>query len=286
MKGLFMVDRSMLSHHIVGIKNPKRFIMWIWLVRAAGYRDRKWWAGGEEIHLMRGQLFVSVREFAKETGVSRSVAERFLTILRDSGSIETEARTDGSVITICNYERYQDFQIYNGTVSETQTSQKAGQEQAITEPVAGHKRKKVTQRTQVNTSSSSSSGPVQDVFDRELFEDLMEAIGAAAIDGAKGLTDLEYPKRWLFLGCNRRQDILPVVIKIANRQIHGGHQKTISTWSYFNSAVLEARDVRQMPTSEEEHGQGNQSASRGSPEAGEARAERAAYLHKTRDSGN
>lgn len=133
MNGLFLIDRKMLSHHIVGMQNKDRFCMWIWLLSAAAWKPRPIFVQGKEIILQRGQLFVSLRKFAEENGVSKGVAERFVRDLKSGTMIETANETGGTVITICNYEIYQDFDLYRGTANGTANETATGQRRDIKE---------------------------------------------------------------------------------------------------------------------------------------------------------
>ena len=60
MKGLILVDRSILDHHIVGTSND-RIAMWLWMLAAASWRERRIFVSGKEIVLQRGQFFASIR---------------------------------------------------------------------------------------------------------------------------------------------------------------------------------------------------------------------------------
>jgi hypothetical protein len=165
MKGIVMFDRAMMDHHIVGLKKGKdRFCMWFWLVSAASWKRRKVHVLGKEITLERGQLFVSIRTFADEMDVSKGIAERFIRDLKSGTMIETRNETGGTVITICNYEVYQDFNLYRETARETESKTRTGQQRDSNETATGHKRTPLTPLTpetpETRVSDTSVSSPI------------------------------------------------------------------------------------------------------------------------------
>lgn len=74
---------------------------------------------GQIVELERGQLSHSIRFLSIRWDWSISRVNRFLKRLKTETMIETENETGQNVITICNYETYQDFNKYRETVSET-----------------------------------------------------------------------------------------------------------------------------------------------------------------------
>jgi hypothetical protein len=80
--------------------------------------------------LERGQLTISVRDFAKRWGRTKDWAQRFLDRLEDAqmvrrkrDSTETGDATAPNVITICNYEKYQDRSVIAATATKQQPRQ-------------------------------------------------------------------------------------------------------------------------------------------------------------------
>lgn len=140
MRGLIQIDRSIFKHPIVGMNNPVRFTAWCWMLSNARWKPQDIFVDGKIISLQRGQLFFSIRNFAAQINVSKGVAERFLRDLKTGSMIETVTETGGTIVTICNYDKFQDFNFYNKTSNETQNETGAGQSQDDDETGAGHKR--------------------------------------------------------------------------------------------------------------------------------------------------
>lgn len=73
------------------------------LLLSASTKDFRAW--GETIH--RGQVFVNYEKLAATFNVSVSTIQRCLKKLKESGDIKGERRQRGALITIVNYNKYQ-----------------------------------------------------------------------------------------------------------------------------------------------------------------------------------
>lgn len=110
-----MIDRSMLKHHIVGINNPLRFAAWTWMLSSARYKDGIYYDAGHEINLKRGQFVCGRKFMAGETGMTEKQVRVFLAALERSGMCLKTVHPKGqgiTIITICNYDAYQDYTAY------------------------------------------------------------------------------------------------------------------------------------------------------------------------------
>jgi len=110
-----MIDRSMLEHPIVGIKNPLRFAAWAWMLSSARYKAGIYYDAGHEINLTRGQFVCGRKFMAKETGMTEKQVRVFLVALERSGMCLKAVHPKGqgiNIITICNYDVYQDYDAY------------------------------------------------------------------------------------------------------------------------------------------------------------------------------
>lgn len=116
MTGFISLHRDVFSHPL--LKDAERFRAWFWLVANAAWKPSRTRIKGDTITLERGDLSYSVRYLADAWGWSKSRVDRFLADLREEGMIETRSKigtTAGrkaghgqSIITICNYDKYQD----------------------------------------------------------------------------------------------------------------------------------------------------------------------------------
>ena len=133
MTGFIVMQRDALDHPL--LKDGERFRAWFWLVARAAWRPTPFDVGGKVITLQRGQLCASVRQLAEAWGMSKSAVERFVTRLKTETMVETEAGHGRLVITICNYNKYQDLESMARDSSGTATETPSGQQRDIKEPL-------------------------------------------------------------------------------------------------------------------------------------------------------
>lgn len=91
----------------------------IWMVCAAAWTDTTVRYKGALHHLKRGQLIASIRDLADRWKWNRCKVERFLRETASETAIETASETGITVITICNYDKYQSANHDRETPSET-----------------------------------------------------------------------------------------------------------------------------------------------------------------------
>jgi hypothetical protein len=124
-----------IGDHPLFKQDMSRLGAWVWLVINAAWKPTPFDVNGKMITINRGQLSCSMRHLASEWGWSKSAVERFLTRLKTETMIETQTGTGRILITICNYEKYQDVNGMAGTASGTASGTGAGQERDIKEQV-------------------------------------------------------------------------------------------------------------------------------------------------------
>lgn len=135
MSGFVAMHRDALDHHL--LQDGERFRAWFWLIANACWKPTKTRIKGQTIELQRGELSFSLRFLADAWGWSKSKVDRFICDLRDDGMIETRTKTGTSaghkagqgqsIITICNYSKYQDIKTDARDNDETKTGTSAGQ---------------------------------------------------------------------------------------------------------------------------------------------------------------
>lgn len=122
MSGFIALDRSAFEHPL--LRDADRFRAWFWLVAHAAWKPTRHDARGRTILLDRGQLCAGREYLAEKWGWSASAVERFLTRLETEQMIERESGQGKTVITICNYSKFQDVEEKTGQTSGQQTGQK------------------------------------------------------------------------------------------------------------------------------------------------------------------
>lgn len=84
--------------------DPAMFSLWIHLLLLANYEDKKW----HGITIKRGQFVTSRSSLSDRTGLSERQIRTCLARLRDSQQIVTKSTNKYTIVTICNYEDYQE----------------------------------------------------------------------------------------------------------------------------------------------------------------------------------
>ena len=92
---------------------------WIDLLMKANFKDTTTVINGETIVLKRGQLFRSIDSLATDWGWSRNRVYRFLQNAKRNKMCNTNGTPNGTLITIENYETYQDGRNKVGTPNGT-----------------------------------------------------------------------------------------------------------------------------------------------------------------------
>lgn len=109
MSGFYLMARGWLDHPALGGGREAycRRAAWVWLIEAARYQDGSIGIAGKTVLLKRGQLTHSTRFLASAWGWSEAGVRRFLDRLKTDALIDAATDAGQTIITICNYERYQ-----------------------------------------------------------------------------------------------------------------------------------------------------------------------------------
>lgn len=91
------------------------------LISWANIEDGKDVLRKQLVKLKRGQLPVSYREISHQTGFSKNVVERVMKKLEEADTIRTQKGHRGTIVTICNYEKYQGTDDKKGTQTRHKT---------------------------------------------------------------------------------------------------------------------------------------------------------------------
>ena len=122
MSGFIALHREAFEHPL--LKDADRFRAWFWLVANAAWKPTRHDARGRMIEVARGQLCAGREHLAKVWKWSPSAVERFLARLETEQMIERETGQGKTIITICNYDKYQDSGDETGQLSGQQIGQK------------------------------------------------------------------------------------------------------------------------------------------------------------------
>ena len=112
MPGFLICQRDRFDHDLFRSEVWCSGYAWDWMVAQAAWKDTKHDILGKSVMIRRGQFTATVRAMAERFHWSKSSVHRFLTRLQTETMIGTEngtrLGTGKLIITICNYEKYQD----------------------------------------------------------------------------------------------------------------------------------------------------------------------------------
>jgi hypothetical protein len=106
MAGWIKIHREITRHWI--FQDSEKFKWWIDMLFLASYEDNKTLVKNQIAEVKRGQFIGSLSFFTKRWGVSKERVINFLKLLQSDGMIDKKSDKNITIITICNYESYQD----------------------------------------------------------------------------------------------------------------------------------------------------------------------------------
>jgi hypothetical protein len=128
MSGYVRIHRSLIGHP--AFRNDAEAMAFAWLVARAAWKPIRVRYKERAIHLGRGQLAISVRDFARAMDRDKAWIERLLKRLKAETMVKVQIETGLSVVTICNYAQYQLEANSRETVGKTpdETDARQGQD--------------------------------------------------------------------------------------------------------------------------------------------------------------
>lgn len=157
LNGWIKVHRQLLEHWVS--QEPELFAFWMRLLLEANHAEVKRMFNGSLITIERGQVIFGLEAFEAKSGISKKKLRRYLDLLQNDGMIGRQATNKYSIITIANYNDYQE-----------EGRQEAGKGQAEGKPRAsqGQHRKNVKNGENVENTNTplpprGESVPFQDI---------------------------------------------------------------------------------------------------------------------------
>ena len=105
--GWIAVNRSILNHWIWTGERYTRGQAWLELIMLAAWRDDTVLYRGRLVHKKRGQVHASLGWLADRWRWNRKTVAAFLDTLVTEGMADVEKGQDGTIITLKNYDVYQ-----------------------------------------------------------------------------------------------------------------------------------------------------------------------------------
>lgn len=110
--GYIYLERKMLDKGFW--KNSYYTHLWIHLLFLASHEDKEFFWLGKTQKLKRGQLITGRKALAKDTGIPETTIERILDYFIREGQIGQQTTNKFRLITVLNYNKYQDKRTANG----------------------------------------------------------------------------------------------------------------------------------------------------------------------------
>lgn len=108
MKGYIKLHRKLLENPIHG--NMKYAWLWIVLLLLASHKGTEFLHGNKLIKLECGQLLTGRKQLAEKSGIKEGTIETILNYLESQQQIQQQKTTKYRVITILNWDKYQQDQ--------------------------------------------------------------------------------------------------------------------------------------------------------------------------------
>lgn len=135
--GFVLAYRSAWSHP--AFKDLREAAIWNFLYQNAFWKDGERHFNGHTFQLKRGQIVVSVSFLAKGFGMTEKGVRVVIQKLEKLGMLGIQGANRGSIITICNYDKFQSF---GQTEGEQEGKQRANRGQT-----EGENKKQITNKT-------------------------------------------------------------------------------------------------------------------------------------------
>ena len=121
MEGWIKLHRKILNWE--WFATPNMFHLFGYLILSANHQDGKW----KGIEIKRGQLICGIRSISRNTGISVRSVRTCINRLKSTHEVTIKSTHKYSIITICNYDYYNDAINYIDTLNDTQTDKQATQ---------------------------------------------------------------------------------------------------------------------------------------------------------------
>lgn len=179
MSGWVCSYRAIWDHPLFA-GDAERVGVWDWMVKKAAWKVHRFRVGGEVIRLERGELCVSQGQICTETGMTRKRLRAFLDDLQRENAVvikSANGRAKGrSLITIQNYDKYQDVQNDEG--------QAKGQRRAK----EGPSKEQGNKDNHTSPIGEDAGGVVSFSISKVLFDVVVPALIAAGTDAKQART--------------------------------------------------------------------------------------------------
>lgn len=203
--GFITLHRKLLSSPI--FENPNDLKIWIWCLLRANHSNTSVFFGYEEIQVKRGQFIFGRFTASKELSMNPSTVYKILKKLEKAGMIEIKSNNKKSLLSIINYECYQD----NDIQKEQQSNNRVTTEE---------QQSNTDNKDNKNNKDNKEHTPIKKMYGE--FQNV-------------SLTDLEYEKLLVKIGVSEIQRAIDILSSY--KKSHGKSYK--SDYATFHSWVID-----------------------------------------------
>ncbi|MCI8378706.1 MAG: Rrf2 family transcriptional regulator [Lachnospiraceae bacterium] len=106
MNGWFKFHRKIFENPICN-KDSEYFHVWCWILANVEFEEKRVLFGGNDIILQKGQMITTSKEIAQSLNINESKVRRILKSLENAKQIDRQTSTKNSLITVVNWNLYQ-----------------------------------------------------------------------------------------------------------------------------------------------------------------------------------
>lgn len=134
-RGVFAVDRGIWDHPSLAREPFTEREALMWMFGAAAFKPMRIRVGSVSVNLSRGQLAHSLRFMADKWDWSEPRVRRFLTRLKTDAVVSVSTDAGVTVITVCNYNKYQRVSLPDDAATDAQIDAAATQQRRKEEDI-------------------------------------------------------------------------------------------------------------------------------------------------------
>lgn len=162
--GFFAVHRGVWDHPSFAPEPFTEREAWFWMLSSAAWECKSVRVGRAVVELKRGQLAFSLRFLAEKFRWSEARVRRRITRMISDALIEVKSTREATLITICNYDKYQLSRRTDDTSSDAPTEVKSTHQ-----PTQRRTNNNLTNNNSVaNATDAGASDPRARLFTRGL----------------------------------------------------------------------------------------------------------------------
>jgi len=205
-KGFITLDRSILDHWCS--QDPNFLSVWVRLLLEANYKSKTIMFNGIPLTIERGQLIYGRESFSERSRVSVSKLRRIIKILEKEKQISQQKTNKYTIISITNYEDYQNFDQQNPTTQpdsdqEATTSKQSKQVKQDSNIRAVKKTRKTQRPKDFNPNLDNAREYWKSKGRLDLIPLASDIADEFITDrGAKGVTYVDWEAGWRTWYCN------------------------------------------------------------------------------------